>query len=446
MIKKFISIVLILCILFVCSGCSLNFFSVESLMSPPHQEGKYGEVEKVFKKLMTDKSPQLKTPVYGDYQTAYILKDVDANGIEEAFVFYTETAVDANVRMALLEYINDSWVVAADVKGSGNGVYDVSFENIDDDGNLEVLVAWTLFDTKATGVVSVYDICKGDKGVLQINTIGNEYYNSKSVLDFNGDGKKDIVLVYLDDSGTVQQSYFRCFSVSPSLELVKYSELKISASISSVSAIQNDSVKTESGEYRRVFIDCLKTDNTMFTELIYWNNADLTAHRSIKKPADSTLRSSKIICRDIDADGILEIPVNTKLCGDPDALTVKKDNTYFSFTMLQWQNAFGDKSEGNIYTVFNPIDLYLYRVTRVGEVTVRYDAFKQSLLFCIWDEENKQIKDELFSITYRKSEDDEAGKELHFSGAGNYYYSITGHGEDFGLTDEGIKSSFIIID
>ena len=114
MIKKIISIVLILCILFVCSGCSLNFFSVESLMSPPHQEGKYGEVEKVFKKLMADKSPQLKTPVYGDYQTAYILKDVDANGIEEAFVFYTETAVDANVRMALLEYINDSWVVAAD--------------------------------------------------------------------------------------------------------------------------------------------------------------------------------------------------------------------------------------------------------------------------------------------------------------------------------------------
>jgi hypothetical protein len=296
--------------------------------------------------------------------------------------------------------------------------------------------------------VSVYDICKGDKGVLQINTIGNEYYNSKSVLDFNGDGKKDIVLVYLDDSGTVQQSYFRCFSVSPSLELVKYSELKISASISSVSAIQNDSVKTESGEYRRVFIDCLKTDNTLFTELVYWDSVTISVIKGIESSDTTTTRNSKVFCRDIDGDGLLEIPASTKLCGDPNALSVKKSDGTYTFTMLKWLNVFGDKSEGNVHTVFNPIDMYLYRVTRIDEVTVKYDSQNRALSFRVWDEEEQLIRDVIFTIYYTASGDAQPGKTdlLQTASSGEvFYYDLTDFGMNFGVTHEGIKSSFIFI-
>ena len=125
--KKIIVAVMSLVVLLMCSGCSLNFFSVESLMSPPAQSGKNGEVEAAFKKLMSEKTIQLRTPMSGDYQTAFVLFDINSDGSEEAIVFYTDSSIDASVRLSFMECINDTWVISADIKGAGSGVYDVTF-------------------------------------------------------------------------------------------------------------------------------------------------------------------------------------------------------------------------------------------------------------------------------------------------------------------------------
>ncbi len=445
MVKKITAILCAFAMLLICSGCSLNFFSVESLMSPPAQSGKNGEVQKAFQKLMTDKNIQLKTPVSGDYQTSFVLFDINNDLNEEAVVFYTDSAVAASARMALMECVNDTWVLSADVKGSGSGVYDISFADLNGDGNCEIFVAWSLFDNKTSKIISVYEIELGENGVFNLNTLGSEYFNEKSFVDFNNDGNEDLVLVYLDDSADVQKSYFRCFSISQSNEFVKFGEARIDSSISSVSKIQSDYVKVNNENIKRVFIDCLKSDSSMFTELVYWDVAGLKPIRSIKKPAQTTLRSSKIFCSDIDGDGILEIPSNTKLYGDENTLSVKISGVTHTFNMLKWINAYGDKSEGNISTLYNPIDSYLYRITRNTEVTVRYDAYKQSLLFCKWDNNEEVIKDELLSITYRENQEDGVGEELHVTDRGVFYYNITSYGENFGITDEGVISSFIII-
>lgn len=445
--KKLISIVLVLVMILICSGCSLNFFSVESLMSPPAQTGKNGDVEKAFKKLMSDKSVQLRTPVSGDYQTAFVLFDLNGNGVEEALVFYTDSSIDASVRIAFLECVNDTWLISADVKGAGSGVYDVSFSDLDNNGCFEVLIGWTLYDSNSTKIVSIYEISLGDKGLYTLNTLANEYYSAKSITDFNGDDKDDLVIVYLDDSQEIQKSYFRCFSVSDNKEFVKYAESKLDSLINVVSKIQFDTIKSGKDYFKRVFIDCLKTDSSSFTEMLYWDNDAKIIVRPNKSPSKTTLRHSRINCSDIDGDGILEIPSNTTLLGDEELLTVKKTDVQYTFTMLKWLNAYGDKSEGNINTLFNPLDSYLYRITRINEVTVYYDALKETLRFCIWDSENELVKEELLSISFRGVNNtlEAEGKVLLDNDNGTFYFNITDYGKDFGLTDEGVKSSFIII-
>ncbi len=446
-IKKVIAALMCFVILFMCSGCSLNFFSVESLMSPPAQSGKNGEVEAAFKKLMSEKNIQLRTPMSGDYQTAFVLFDINGDSQEEAIVFYTDSAIDTSVRMSFMECINDTWMISADVKGAGSAVFDLSFSDMDNDGVYEIFVGWSLFDTKTSKIVSVYEVAVGEKGVFTLNTLGNEYYYSKSITDFNGDEKDDLVLIYLDDTGETQKSYFRCFSLSESNEFVKYSDVKLDSNISSVAKIQYDIVRYKGENCKRVFIDCLKTETSMFTEMLYWDIEELKIVRDINNPVSTTLRSPKIYCRDIDGDGLLEIPSNTKLSGDEKLLTIKRGDIQHTFTMLEWLNTVGDKSEGNVRTVFNPIDSYLYRITRVNEVTVYYDTLKQALKFCIWDSEEGLVKDELLSISYRTENDETEinGKKLLKIESGTYYYEITNYGEDFGITDEGVKSSFIII-
>ena len=447
-LKKIIALLLCAVSIFMCSGCSLNFLSVESLMSPPSQSGKKGEVEKAFKKLMTDKNIQLKTPQSGDYQTAFILFDIDSDGQEEALVFYSDSSVDTSVRMAFLECVNETWMISADVKGSGSVIYDVSFSDMDNNGVYEILVGWSLFDAKTSKILSIYGVSVGEKGIFTLDALGNEYYSSKAITDFNGDYNDDLVLVYLDDTGEVQKSYFRCFSLSESNEIVKFSDVKLDSRISSVSKIQFDIVRSDGNVCKRAFVDCIKTDALMFTEMLYWDTENLKTVRYIKNPVSETPRSSKIFCRDIDGDGLLEIPSNTTLLGDEKFLTVKIADTNYTFTMLEWLNSYEDKSEGSIRTVFNPIDSYLFRVTRPDVVTVYYDTLEQALKFCLWDGKQKLVKDELLSISFRteNNETQATGKKLFDSENGSYYYTISSYGEEFGITDEGVKSSFIIID
>ena len=174
-IKKAMALLLCIIMVLFCSGCSLNFFSVESLLSPPSQSGKNGEVEKAFKKLMAEKTIQLRTPQSGDYQTAFVLFDINGDSQEEAIVFYTDSAIDTSVRMSFMECINDTWMICADVKGAGSNVFDLSFSDMDNDGIYEILVGWSLFDTKTAKIVSVYEVVAGEKGVFNLNTLGNEY-------------------------------------------------------------------------------------------------------------------------------------------------------------------------------------------------------------------------------------------------------------------------------
>ncbi len=445
--KRILGVLCVICFIISSSGCSLNFFSVESLMMPPTQSGENGEIQKAFLKLMGEKNIQLKAPITGEYQTAFILKDVNADGIDEAIVFYTDSSVDAVVRMSLLECVNDTWVICADIKGGGNAVQDVIFSDVDSKGRFEIYVGWSLFDSKTTKVVSIYGVSPGDNGVYALNTLGNEYYSTKNFIDVNGDDKKDLVLIYLDDTGETQKSFFRCFSVTDEKNFVKFGETELSASISSVSKIHMDTVLINNKNVTRLFIDCLKTDNTMFTEFVYWDSSVNSVVKGLEDADISTTRSSKLFCRDIDGDGLLEIPVNARLCGDPNALTVKTKDISYTFTMLQWVNVSGDKSEGNVHTIFNPIDSYLYRVTRIDEVTVKYDIYSKALSFRMWDEENQLITDELFSISFvpLKERTAEKGELLHSTSSGNFYYTLTEYGINFGITDEAIKSSFIII-
>ena len=116
--------------------------------------------------------------------------------------------------MALLEIVDDEWMISADIKGAGSGVFEISFNDLDGDGLCEVFVSWSLFDNKITRVVSVYEPALSNDKTFTLEVIGNEYFNTKSFLDFNGDLKNDLVVVYLDDTAEVQKSLLRFFSLA----------------------------------------------------------------------------------------------------------------------------------------------------------------------------------------------------------------------------------------
>lgn len=445
MFKKAFALVLCAVLLLVSfSGCSLNFFSVESLMAPPVQTGRNGEVQAAFKKYMNDKNVLLKTPAKGDFQTPYIFFDLNGDGQQEALVFYVDNTIDASVRFAILECINDTWVISAALTGAGNGVYDVAFNDMNNDGVFELFIGWSLFEAKTSRVVTVYSVNRGNNGVLALELLASEYYNAKSFVDFNNDGRSDLVLVFLDDSTGIQKSYMRNFSLSESGELVKYSEILINSAITSVAQIQYDT-PADTG-ITRLFIDCLKSDTLVFTEVIYWNNSKLSAVRAFEDAGTATLRNAKLLSYDIDGDGLIEVPQPISLSGGETNLNFTIGDEAYSFSLLKWMNLVGDKSEGSVTTLFNPLNSYLFRFNWNSGVTVRYDKFRETLAFCEWSEEEAAVKDELFNISTRPSDaerpDYSDGIILSENGVA-YYYGITDYGDEQGITADAVISSFI---
>ena len=314
--KKIIAIAIIIALVLSCSGCSLNFFSVESLITPPAQSGKNGEVQKAFNELMKDTKFQLKAPVAGEYQTSFVLLDINSDGSEEAFVFYSDSSsLESSVRMAFMECIGEKWQIVSDIKGAGNGVYDVNFVDLNRDNVLEVFVSWSLLDSKTTRIVSIFEIASDDNNIVSLNSLGNEYSDYKTFLDFNNDGADDLVIIYLDDTVAVQKSYFRVFTLSDSNKLVKHGETILDSSIVSVSSVQTDSAVINGNKVTRVFADCLKNDRMVFTELVYWDAVHLVPVREYTEPSVMNLRGADVLCRDIDNDGLLEVPSLTQLYG-----------------------------------------------------------------------------------------------------------------------------------
>lgn len=442
--KKIIAIIMTLILVVMCSGCSLDFFSVESLLSPPVQSGKNGEVQKAFNTLMKDTKVQLKTPASGDYQTAFVLFDINGDGIDEAFVFYSDASVESTVRMALLECLDDEWMISSDIKGAGSGVFDICFNDLDGDGLSEIFVSWSLFDSKITRIVSVYEPALTNDGVFSLESIGNEYCSTKSFLDFNSDLKNDLVVVYLDDTGETQKSLLRFFSLSPEKQLVKYSEVNIDSSVTSVEAITSDVIRAGDNSYARVFVDCLKNEKMMFTDMVYWDTEKSRPVRAFAEPYLTTARSSKILCRDIDNDGNIEIPAVTTLKGDPKQFSLTDYDNVYTFTLLNWLDVKGDNHKENIQTLYNPLDNYMLKFSWNGEISIRYDSVQTALLFCVWNESSQTYGDELFSIAYRGGKDDAPyGEVLYECDEGVYYYEITKIGTNYGITEEVLISSFI---
>ena len=448
--KKVLSVIIVTVMLLSLSGCSLNFFSTETLLKPPALSGKSGEVQEAFNKLMSGKTFLLKTPTKGDYKSSFVLYNIDNDEDEEAIVFYTDSSTDTTVRIAVLDYVNRKWVLVTDIKGSGSGVYDIAFPDLDGDKLPEIVISWSLFDTKLTKMLTVYKVSQEENKSFNIETLANEYFNAKAFVDLNSNDVNDLVIVYLDDAAEVQNSYFRAFSIQNDGSIVKFCELLLDSTITSVSAIQSDEVNLKNDSYTRVIMDCIKSDTSMFTEVVSWDLDALKAKREIAEPSKNTLRSVKIHSRDIDSDGKIEVPVNTKFFVGEKAVSVSLSGVVYNFSMVEWKNISDDKTTEKFKSVFNPIHSYLFNFPWSDEVTVNFDKIENQTNFCIWNTETNEVEDILFTIRFIENDDkltrdieDIEDYILFQSETGYFIYEITPYGENFGITDEFIKTSFI---
>lgn len=428
-----------------------TFQPMESLMRPPKVEGENLSIQLAFEeKVGTDYI--LKQPISGNHRSAYNFMDLTGDKNEEVVIFYSKADNLGIVRMNVLDNVGGKWKSVADFQSVHNNIQEVEFADLNGDGNKEIIVGWTVFQDSYSKLMSVYEISSNKKAV-RIYPVYGAYYSMFKVADFDANGKEDILTLKYATAGSSAEYTGTVLSYDNN-GLKERKSFALDKSVNSVAAINYDYI--ENG-LTRIFIDGYKADSGMITDCFLWNTADDTFDRAYvggNSIASLTSRTSSVTCKDINADGCIEVPMEEYLPNiSNDRLTTESNNLGTSIISWLWFNNYETKTVDHRIILSQYGYSFSFNRYMLGNVSVENDPQKGLLTFYSVKKENGiTVKDEpLFSIMTLTDFNLDAIGELSFyylpidQAKDKYYYCrIYDAAGKYGITKKEIKNRMIL--
>lgn len=432
--------ILIMSLLF--SGCTLvDLFSAETLLKAPKLTGENAALQASFEEAVgTDIG--LFTPLSGEYRASYILFDANFDGEEEAIVFYSLNSNKSVIHMHLLTKHNGTWHSVADVIGSGTGVYKVDFFNIDESSELEIAVMWSADDSKRDKTLSLYKInsltdISGDNLTSLATILVSDYVN----IDLDNDAADELLYMYYSLNDDIHLSGVRLMDYDIEQgSLVPLSEIAFDIQIYSYVNIQSE--KSEDGY--RFYLDCLLSNNTYITELIFYSfeMASLTVPQFDAKTLWMyTHRSTNVFCEDFDKDGKLDVPVEVReptvnIFGVPNEEKVTME-------VLGWVGIEDEKLNTIGTYIFNTTDGYLFKIDEyIDGNYFTYDY--QNKILQVRNNDSYSDENILFTITNMTVTANNSVISGERSGNTKIVVNVTEVGKALGLVESEIERNIII--
>lgn len=289
---------LTLCLLL--GGCSL-FQPVRELLSVPSYSAQNEALKRAFE-ADYGKNVQYKSPVSGEYLSAFVVADLDADSADEALVFFLPDALTATVHVGMMDYADGEWQRTGELEGVGSDVYSVETIDLDGDGQKEVILCWSTIESFR--VMSIYGCAEAPFSLLRLSEIA---YTEKLTADLDGDESIEIFTTYLYSAGGSQAAQARVMRKTENgISVLDKCELDSKISGYGDMILQ----RTDTGSV--LYVDAFKGESQMITEVLCWDalTASLTAPLldDETRTNEQTWRSTPVPCRDLDADGVPEIP------------------------------------------------------------------------------------------------------------------------------------------
>ena len=423
--KRAVSLLFILTVLLVFfSGCSFKLRSIESLMRPPYTATER-ELEKSIHKLLGTHI-SYRSPSSGKYFSAITLRDLNGDSVDEAVVFYVNKDDESTVRMCVLSQSEGEWNLVSDFAGNGSSVISLDFVDFNNDFNEEIIVSWLLFGDKAQKMISIYT-SDSENDKLKVSACISEPYDIMMVTDVNGNNEKQILISFTSLTQSLGKTTLKMLGVNVDNKAVLINETILDERISKTVAINSD--LQSDGQLPRFFIDAQISDSQFITHVFEWNSESKNFISLIDDftDRDITLRSSNLLCKDINDDGQIEIPLRK-----PMAESNNSDNT-FGY-VLEWCSIKDSKLVTEVYYVVNLLENYNLYFPSSWKDKVFINTEIDTRTWNFLDKNNNK----LFSVTaYNFSEWDENSSNvtemLMMQNDTVYACTITEDGANFGI-------------
>ena len=428
----------LICAVLVCfllSGCSFRVSSsIDDLISPVSPFGDNADIKKALDDYVQN-GYSLKAPDSGDFITSYNFYDLDGNQTEEAIAFYEPGDNLGTIDMAIIQKINDKWTVTENIVGEGKEVHSLEFDDINGDGDTELIVCWNVIAGSSSHELCVYRTESAEDGLKLEMIDGSKTVNNYITVDLYGD-KTDELLLFEINAGSSSSAKAELYSVLDN-ELKLIGETKLDSHITSY-----ENLKIEKAEETvRVYADALGTDgSSMLTEIIYWSRS----YDTIVSPfysystglSTDTIRNHPLPSLDVNGDELIEIPIDYEL------ETVGENISAFDWQIYKrsvlMHAAYSLYAEKDGYIVLIP-DKY------INKISASYNEERREMTVY-----NNETNNEVFSImpvlkaTYSDEKYPDYNNVLESSG---YCYLVwQGSDEDIVITADELKEFIKTID
>ncbi len=426
---------LLLCL----SACSYSG-DVNTLLKAPKPTGELYKIQQALEQSITEEYT-LRYPTDGAYRSAFIVRDLTGDGIDEAIAFYSTKTEDAVTVMhiSLIHKSDGRWLVANDLFARSNGIESVSFADMNGDGTQEIFAGWSSYGD-AGRTLTVYSVTNH----VMVQRL-QESYTTFSVCNLTGREGNELLTVHIDvENKTSTAKLHR-------LEENGVTALGKCLLDGNVSGYKTPVLSVLKGGRPAVYIDAQKGLSDMITEVLVWNENtstleapfyDLTRQENV-----TTLRSSDIEVADFNNDGVMDIPMMTLLPAT-DAVA-ETDRIYIT----QWKSFDGEVFTTAGRALINKAEGYYIDVPEKwgNNFTVLRRAEQRQRVVYRWDSENAQYVNEIVRMQVFQIEDWEKNHQNYDSyveiarNAQSVYAGKVSPAGDMSITIEELKNRFHFI-
>lgn len=290
--KKFgIMITLMISIGVVLMGCGNVGDTISLIQAPKLSNVKQDEVNRAIKKLLPS-SAEYMTPKKAKQKQAIFIEDINGDGKLRAFTLYCDTKENKQVHLLMLKENNGEWNKEFDVATSYNTLDYFKIDDLDGDGNKEIILGVSASDTEPQKQLFIYEL-DGKSLVKKVDRT----YEEIDIDDYNKDKKPDIMI--LDGERNKLQTA-EMFSYMKG-QLQSHSLVKLNTYGFHENIVSG---KLSDGE-KALFIDSSLGAHSMLTEIIVYNNGKLI---KVGDENDGILfKAYPLYSRDINKDGVIEV-------------------------------------------------------------------------------------------------------------------------------------------
>ena len=436
MLKKLISILLLLAVMFSFCGCDLFTADTAELLSPPSLSGDLNYISQAIKQSAGD-GYTLKYPSRGSYRSAVVQTDINNDGLSEAFAFYSMTDGDI-VTMHINVIHNDKgkWVSAGEQHVVAGGVDKIEFCDLDNDGVLDILVGWEIYGASEKQL-AVYSFTQ--------NTVTQrmlQKYTDYVVCNLDMDNKNEVLIVDFNAAELKNTASLHTLSQEG---MVQIGSCQLD---SKVQSIGEPVISQLSSGKPAVYIDCIKGLGAI-TEVLFFDGGELrnTLYDAELQENSKTLRSASFATYDINGDEILEIPVQENVPAVANAEITEK------LYLTKWCSFNGENLTNQLTTMINVLDGYYYIIPQkwVGNIAILKDTDNRIRQIYSYDTETLTVGESLLYLRAFSKKEWESGKytdlgltQIAQDSESIFACKISEKAINEGLTLEAVKSNFVI--